>query len=267
MITNPFALRKVDRKPFKAKDAIPNTTYICPSCDEQLILKSGEVIAPYFSHLPISKHKDGHIGASETIDHYNAKHKLADILNSGKHIVVETSDCVKECVTVWDVHVIKESSDKVHVEYRHPIHNWVADVTVLDQHNRIKFIVEVVHTHKTKIDRGYPWYEIKACQINELTHDLILNDIKTDAVCYKCEFATHDWIGKRILKPRWLSYKTRKSRTCEYCDRDLEDDDCYDTRCIWQNMGGYGDESKPRPLALCIGCLSIKYHNLCLLLQ
>src|SRR5947208_2373763 len=114
-------------------------SYECVSCNKKVILKKGNIRKHHFAHYSQGNTCSYYDHPNESELHYDAKHKIAELLKDKKKISI-TWECPKSvrngtnCGTsepdmCHDIHYNKY--DKVVVEYR--FDNFVADVAVINK--------------------------------------------------------------------------------------------------------------------------------------
>jgi len=162
-----------------------SSSYICPSCNKEVIPKQGTKNRHHFAHKA-QNNCNYFERPSESDLHYNAKLKVAEILRSGKSITFVCS-CETHKLPPETIQLIENES--VVTEFRSKDGSYIADIAIL--HNDIpRVIIEIKHTHTTTTKRPEPWYEVHASEINE--------------------FASMEGVG-------FICLRKRDYRTCKYC--------------------------------------------------
>lgn len=226
------ALDNETKKYIHPFDACKLRHYICPGCKEELELCKGTKIRPYFRHKKNSNCSYyGSPGESDI--HYSAKMALCKFLEE-REVVIESSCLCSKSIK----HNIprKTENDKISVEYRFNYNNkqMIADIAYISN-NKIKFIFEVFHTHRTdENDRPNPWFEIKASDILNYIHTtdckVILNNERETSTnnCGKCVECTK--CKKRIpieIADTNVSTRASMGAICKNCDIELFNRDMY----------------------------------------
>ena len=234
-------------------EADKSQTYKCPdkSCGQKVILKCGEIIPPYFSHLaneikcPFYTYHD-----SESTKHRHVKETVRNLLNK-KLILgfIKKCNCCGMKITIkldYPENGYAESEKRMTFNEK----TIIPDVSYLYNQNILKYIVEVFHTHKTMSEnRPEPYFEISAQQfIDKFDEELLL-----------C-FNTHTLL--------FLELECVKQYICENCSnlelssiiKDISEKKC-------NECDGYGifksPKVSPKLCIMCTCCHNKKVDNLC----
>lgn len=151
--------------------AIKEDIFICPECREELILKQGKIRIFHFSHKKNSN-CTYFTHPTESQIHKDAKLKFKMMIEKKMNTEFKRQCCICDATTIFHLPEINENSNII-IEYRFPYQNSfkVADVAWVE-HNKIKFIFEIYHSHQTKeMDRPEPWFEIEASVIHKINVD------------------------------------------------------------------------------------------------
>lgn len=165
-------LRNMPRKSYPS--------FRCPECQKRVILRSGPVRKPHFSHVHLSECEVRNWSA-ETVQHRMAKERLAERISSSKS---------GRLVISWPGHarVFSLALSDVTADVECPIESihWIwkgfrADVVVMYK-GRIVFIIEIFETHSTEDwKRPQPWVECRASDVTcalEEEGDVCLSDVR-----------------------------------------------------------------------------------------
>jgi len=142
-----------------ADDALKNNKYRCPSCNTELVLRSGEVRAKHFSHPTSSS------CGTESILHITAKKLIEDTINAnalGKSSIAlksECDNCCKGFILNIPVRTFTGSRQEVRVS------EYICDV-VGYRGDEIAIAIEILNTHKVDQNKSENlpvyWIELKA---------------------------------------------------------------------------------------------------------
>jgi len=161
--------------------------YICNDCKKDVILKKGQILQPHFAHKNLGNcyYYDR---PTESQIHRDAKDLMKHLLDSRKKIVF-TRKC-NSTVRSWfcqkDQTILIDNKDtKAFIEHIFQYNNAkkIADIALIEN-NKIKFIFEICHTHKTnEKDRPEPWFEIKA---KDFIESVNLSNCTDDKINIRC---------------------------------------------------------------------------------
>lgn len=121
----------------------------CLLCEEDIILRAGDIKAKHFAHKSLSYGKKCF---PETIHHQAAKLLLAVFINEGGQVTIDTCECNPS---------IDISLCEAKTEY--PVANGTADIALLRDNNLV-CLFEIKHTHSTE-QRQEKWFEFTADDI------------------------------------------------------------------------------------------------------
>lgn len=152
--------------------------YICPECNKDLVFCKGELRREYFRHKNVINENCTRFNKpSESDIHKDAKFLLKTLLENKTNISFLTK-CYK-CSKEEDYKIIYINTVNIETEYcmEYDERKIIPDVALLEN-NRVKYIFEIFHTHKTKNDnRPDPWFEINASNLlitaNELNNSIM----------------------------------------------------------------------------------------------
>lgn len=156
--------------------------YICPDCNQDLILCQGQINIPHFRHF--SDKYNGCVrynNPTESQIHKDAKLLVQQLLQKYK-IYINRECCSCTNVDEFEVPSLSDTSI-ISIEYRFYYENEpkIADVAYIDNDDIIS-IFEIYNTHKTENDcRPEPWFEFQA---NDILNSL--NTITENVVRFKC---------------------------------------------------------------------------------
>lgn len=177
--------------------------YICPDCNEELILKQGNILAWHFSHKKYSNCLY-YSHPSESQQHLAAKHLIKAKLEHGSIII--NREC-QLCHSHTDKQILSlENSDTVELECRFDYNGLkIADIAICNN-DKIKYIIEIVHTHKTLDNaRPDPWFELDATEC--LTLDALICK-RYKQYCSGCMIIKYIWLNKHIdTFTQWLEWQ------------------------------------------------------------
>lgn len=172
-----------------------NAVYLCPDCNESVILKKGTIKAHHFSHRKLSNctfyknptesqmHKDGKLMIKSILENVCRKKSTLTIINKCK--------CTKKTTTT---NIMLNDDLIVKIEYPFQYNGTkIADVACLDMDKNIKYIFEIFHTHRTKEEaRPEPFFEIEASSLTLLNPEgeitlTCCRDLSDKCTCYEEE--------------------------------------------------------------------------------
>jgi hypothetical protein len=136
--------------------------YKCPSCEKDVIFKSGKINQPHFAHFKSDNPCSYYEKPNEAQIHKDAKLLMKCLLETKNQIsfVRNCRICKKN-----DEFIIPEISETSNIllEYRFNYNGLkVADVVYIDN-DEILCIIEICNTHRTLSEnRPEPWFEINA---------------------------------------------------------------------------------------------------------
>jgi len=210
--------------------------YICPDCNQKVMLKKGKIKKPHFAHFKSTNKCNyyEHVGESQL--HKYAKELMKYVLLNKKCVVIQ------KCAKCGEQHkfelpkIEKDFNVSIEHSFKYNDKNKIADVCILNK-NCIKYICEIYHTHRTmETDRPEPWFEFKALDFIKSVESIDCNeitincdrDIKCD-LCTKFEeldmnkfnrFPTHpddlEWYIRYKLGQRIFNINTNRTDNGPY---------------------------------------------------
>ena len=187
------AINRKTREYVYPKVANKNDEYICPDCNNELILCKGEIRIPHFRHKVDNINPCHHYSnPTESQIHKDAKILLQNLLQRKipTSFIRECCSCKK--MEEFEIPEMTESST-VKLEYRFQYNRslQIADIAYLDN-GEIVTLFEIWYTHKTRSEkRPEPWFEIDAEKLIRLANDDSLTSLQIPCIrCEKCEECT-----------------------------------------------------------------------------
>lgn len=184
-ILNPWAIRGAVL--VHADQAERSPDYTCPSCQEKMVLKAGEVRSRHFSHLP------GSLATCtpESQEHFAAKHLVAQILRDGKNHHLVMLPC-RGCNVLqrgqFDLIRIAEAFTERRLPTGH-----VGDVAGYGAEQELLLVVEILWSHKVPSDKieclqdaGIPWIELDASAVLKDPNIWIAKRCSDRPLCLRC---------------------------------------------------------------------------------
>lgn len=156
--------------------------YICPDCNQDLILCQGEINIPHFRHFS-DKYNDcvRYNNPTESQIHKDAKILVQHSLQH-KNVIICRQCC--SCINMDEFEIPSLSDTSIiHIEYHFDYENEqkIADVAYIDNGDIVS-IFEIYNTHKTDDDcRPEPWFEFQA---NDILNSIYMST--DDIVRFKC---------------------------------------------------------------------------------
>lgn len=189
------AFNKLTGQYFYPKEANKNDNYVCPDCNEILILCQGNIRVHHFRHKKDNLKCNYYSGPAESKIHNDAKMLMKKLLENKEKII-----CFRECNLCNKDEIIEipelQHNSEIYLEYKFNYNDKskIADVAhVID--NQIMFIFEICNTHKTEEEnRPEPWVEVDAVSllnsVNILDQDSITIKCIRNKICKSCEKET-----------------------------------------------------------------------------
>lgn len=142
-----------------ASDALNNDKYRCPSCNTELVLRSGVVRTKHFSHPTSSS------CGTESILHITAKKLIEDTINAnalGKSSIALKSTC-DNCCKEFNLNIPMKTFTGSRQEVR--VSEYICDVVGF-RGDEIAIAIEILNTHKVDQKKAENlnvyWVELKA---------------------------------------------------------------------------------------------------------
>lgn len=192
--------------------------YKCPDCDNDLILKQGNIRAHHFAHCKDNTPCNYYNNPSETQIHKDAKMLMKMILEKKipLSIVRKCLKCVKE--DEYEIPEITESSSII-IEYRFEYNNSIkiADVGYTE-YKKLFCAFEICCTHKTNNEnRPEPWFEIEALSLISIVNKSDLSSLQLNCIRKeKCESCNDPKIycGECINPNEGIIYVNQRGAGC-----------------------------------------------------
>ena len=147
--------------------ACKKNKYKCPSCDNDVIFRKGEIKQPHFSHKKSDNPCKYYDRSNESPEHIEAKMLMKKMLDKKTNF-----EFVRHCIKCKLNRRIKNNSSSYYCDNTEAIleHQFLynnkrckADVALVEPNNNIKCIFEICYKNKTEEDnRPDPWFEIDA---------------------------------------------------------------------------------------------------------
>ena len=175
------------------KIAVKTDSYVCPECNDNLVLCKGNIRAHYFRHK-INTSCAHYSSPSESVIHKDAKLLLKTLLEKKLNITLLRNCC--KCLQQEEFSIPDmDETSSIALEYRFDFQGTakIADVVYLDNNIPI-CIFEICHTHTTNEQcRPEPWFEINATELLQLVNDaentlthIQIPDMRLGGVCEIC---------------------------------------------------------------------------------
>ena len=176
------ALNTKTNKYTRPNEADKISEYKCIECSEKVIFKKGAIRIPHFSHYAHSN-CTYYDHPNESQIHKDAKLKIRELLQNGN--TLQFNNFCRKCKRNVDKKIKCKEDEDVVLEFRDISGQWIADVAVVDQDKKSKFIIEIKNTHLTQTERPEPWVEVEAKDVIEFNNNLFKNI--REYICNRCE--------------------------------------------------------------------------------
>ena len=147
-----------------------NDNYICPDCDNDLIICKGNIKKHYFRHkVNLNNPCNYYTSPNESQIHKDAKLFFKNILEFNKIFLTRFCNNCKNNI-IFDISRLNDTS-YIQLEYKFDFNSSTkyADIAFIDN-NTIKYIFEICYKNKTNNDnRPEPWFELNAENISNIT--------------------------------------------------------------------------------------------------
>ncbi len=158
------AKTKIYELAFNAKKI---NSYVCPECNNKVILKQGNIRVHHFAHSNEEIKCEYYLKPSESQIHKEAKLILKHLLENN-FLVKFKRTCKNGCCTKKLKISHPNETTQVKLEYKFPFNgsNKVADLACVENNDEIWCICEIFVTHKTEeLNRPEPWFEVDGKQL------------------------------------------------------------------------------------------------------
>lgn len=167
--------------------------------------------------------------AREFKQHRYAKQLLKEYLELRQRDVVVWHSCPRgdrefppfchgsNCYKYSELLVLR-GGERVVLEYRDPDGKWVADLAVLDEHGKRRFIVEVKAANPVTAERPEPWFEVGARDIIKMKGKRMeLEELREEhpRICGDCKRTEEPW----ALRIPTIPVGERANTPCLFCGR------------------------------------------------
>jgi hypothetical protein len=183
---------------FSPSEALKGRDYKCNECGNRVILRKGEVRKPHFAHHSQTNTCSYYDHPSESQIHKDAKELMKKLITEKNKIQFVWECDYPPCYkTLSNINAFSEvptiahkEGDEVVLEYRDPENRWIADVAVVNG-GKVRYIIEIKHTHGTSLGRPEPWFEVDATlfiqSINNQMEEKIAENITDYIFSIGCE--------------------------------------------------------------------------------
>lgn len=208
------------------QQAIKGHDYICPSCQEKVILRKGEIKTAHFAH------KLSEVCNQETILHKAAKHLIAQTISDWKSGQGDRPVLQRVCEVCRDM-IKQPLPDKVEsavLEYRMD-EGFIVDVALMVKGTPAA-AVEIRVSHAVDEQKAksisIPFIELDAHKVIENPNIFLSLRDTFNWRCYKCENAEKDFVAKvnkisklsRVPLPTGKYYRYGPAQ-CYRCKREI----------------------------------------------
>jgi hypothetical protein len=202
-------------------EATKDRDYKCIDCEQVLVFKRGKIKRPHFAHKPGSDctYFD-HTNESKL--HKEAKLAITQHLRDGKtvHVLYNCLKCRGQTTKIIQC----ATNDMVVCEYRDDM-GCRYDVAILDKDkDKVKYVLEVMHTHATTTMRPEPWFEVKAIDILETLSEsqdgsCIVSCRRTDRNKDRSNDCENCWKREKLAShPLMIHIPSHYHKGCQLCD-------------------------------------------------
>ncbi|MDZ7778353.1 MAG: competence protein CoiA family protein [Gemmatimonadota bacterium] len=237
-------------------DAEPGTSYRCPGCSVEVVLRTGGRRRPHFAH------RSGEGCSTESTLHRAAKRRILEVVDAWKHHGGPRPCIARPCPQPdCDGGIVQDlPTDVTHAaeEVRMPDGS-VADL-VLFRDEQPAAAIEILVTHRVdhaKAERlGMPWIEVRAAEVLERPYWWVaIQDRLRPFVCPKCterdrtmHRAVVDVRARALVVAERLGVDLPPSppygyapHTCWRCHREM-------LAFAWPGGGGHSPTRPPDPI-------------------
>jgi hypothetical protein len=193
------AITKMTDEYVYPKIANKHDHYVCPDCNQDLILVRGSKIRDHFRHKTNKANPCKYYDApNESQIHKDAKMLMKTLLENGTTLqFMRTCPSCKKRYEIPLPKIKPESTIALEHRFDHECSTRIADVAHICNADEIEAIYEICHTHHTsKEDRPEPWVEIDAksllTSVNTTTNRAFVvscirrEDCVNCAICHHC---------------------------------------------------------------------------------
>ena len=205
--------------------AIKNNLYKCIDCNENIILKKGNIRSSHFSHKNNSL-CSFYEHSNESSFHKDSKYKLCDLYKLKKNIIIKLKCSNNKCNNnnndlLFEIkYDIYDNVNMEYISYDNNKNKYICDIAITNNNN-IKYIFEIKYTHSTTTNiRPEPWFEFTTDEIfnkyNNLNDNIIYLQCSryiSNRLCKICKISKELWINnipKNINNNECLYCKTNK---------------------------------------------------------
>lgn len=185
--STPWAL-DADGNLVAATAAAPHVSYVCPSCGGRLFRRGGSY-RPHFYHHDEADLALCDFAQGETLEHLQAKHRVAQVVNEHVPVEIERKRSCKRCG--------RKACEPLPAATVGAIEEFLldngrrADVALVDGDGCIVAIVEIYAQHKvdrekSRLLRGTPWIEIRASTVLASDKWTLERDLFPAPHCAEC---------------------------------------------------------------------------------
>ena len=195
--------------------------YVCPDCNNDLILCQGKIVRPYFKHKVERINPCHHYSnPTETQIHKDGKMLLKTVLERKIPIsFARNCTCCKKNEE-FEIPEISETSN-IQLEYRFEYNGLkIADIAYIDN-SELLCIFEICNTHKTSSEnRPEPWFEVDAETLIKIANNKDLTSLHIPCIrrenCDDC-----------IKKEQKIKLNIRKDIESKSCFNESSCYQCY----------------------------------------
>lgn len=142
-------------------------SYICPECNNKVILKQGNIRIHHFAHSNEEIKCEYYLKPSESQIHKEAKLLLKHLFENNFKLKFKRT-CKNGCCTKKFKIQYPNETTQVKLEYKFSLNNTTkfADIACVDNGDELWCIFEIFVSHKTEeLNRPEPWFEVDGKQL------------------------------------------------------------------------------------------------------
>jgi hypothetical protein len=209
------ALNKISLEYIHPSMANKNDEYICPDCDNDLIIKKGDIRKHHFAHKRDDSKCTYYNHPTESQIHKDAKMLLKSLFENKNTIRIIKKCVYNKCNVYTEIEKLNDNSSiELEYEFEYNGKKKIADVAYIEN-DKLKYIFEICYTHKTDINaRPEPWFEIDAVNL--------INTINNEVNEYKDIYCIREYLCYNCAEKKFLDLDKKSIKYLRNNQKDLE---------------------------------------------